>query len=258
MSDLLLSDTTAVITGGASGNGRSIAQTFATEGADIVVADIQAEPREGGEPTHELVAADHGVGASYVECDVTNLDQLEAAVDAADEFGGVDVMVNNAGIFREETFTEVEPEAYDQMMDINVKGVFFGAQYAARKMAGNGGGSVINMSSNAGLEGSAGFVTYCASKGAVRLMTYALADELGGEKIRVNAIHPGAIETAMLKDDVEIVGTEAEEGYRQTIPLGRLGRPEDVADAALYLASDLASYVSGESLYVDGGMTNSG
>jgi len=258
MTDPLLSGKTAVVTGGSSGNGRSIAQTFAAEGASIIVADIQAEPREGGKPTHELVASDHGVDATYVECDVTNLDQLEAAVDAADEFGGVDVMVNNAGIFREETFSEVEPDAYDQMMDINVKGVFFGAQYAARKMSTNGGGSIINMSSNAGLEGSAGFVTYCTSKGAVRLMTYALADELGPEGIRVNAIHPGAIETAMLKEDVAIVGTEAEEGYRQTIPLRRLGQPEDVANAALYLASDLASYVNGESLYVDGGMTNSG
>ncbi|MDB9250451.1 SDR family oxidoreductase [Halorubrum ezzemoulense] len=258
MSGPLLDGKTAVITGGSSGNGRSIAEAYAAEGADIVVADIQEAPREGGTPTHELVIDEYDVDATYVECNVTNLDDLEAAVDAADEFGGIDVMVNNAGIFRQETFVDTDEDAFDQMMDINVKGVYFGAQYAARKMVENGGGSIINMSSNAGLEGSAGFVTYCTSKGAVRLMTYALADELGPENIRVNAIHPGAIETAMLKEDVEIVGTEAEEGYRQTIPLRRLGQPEDVADAALYLASDLASYVSGESLYVDGGMTNSG
>lgn len=258
MAGPLLDGQTAVITGGASGNGRAIATAFAEEGANIVVADIQSDPREGGTPTHELVKEEYGVDAVYVETDVTSLEALEAAVDAADDLGGIDVMVNNAGIFREETFTEVEEDAFDQMMDINVKGVYFGTQYAAKKMVENGGGSIINMSSGAGLEGSAGFVTYSTTKGAVRLMTYALADELGPENIRVNAIHPGTIETAMLKDDVPIVGTEAEEGYRQTIPLRRLGQPKDVANAALYLASDLASYVSGESLVVDGGLINTG
>lgn len=254
----LLDGQTAVITGGSSGNGRAIAQSYAAEGSNIVVADLQEEPRESGTPTHELVADEHDVDTAFVKCDVTNLDELEAAVDAADEFGGIDVMVNNAGIFREETFTEVEEDAYHQMMDINVKGVYFGAQYAARKMVENGGGNIINMSSVAGLEGTAGFVTYCTTKGAVRLMTYALATELGPDGVRVNAIHPGAINTQMLNADVEIVGTEAEAGYKEAIPLRRLGEPEDVADAALYLASDLSSYVNGESLVVDGGMTNTG
>ncbi|WP_135827565.1 SDR family oxidoreductase [Halorussus halobius] len=258
MSEQLLDGQTAVITGGASGNGREIAKTFAEEGANIVVADIQSEPREGGTPTHELVADDHGVDATYVECDVTNLDQLEAAVDAADEFGGIDVMVNNAGIFREQEFTEVSEDAFDQMMDINVKGVYFGAQYAARKLVENGGGNIINMSSVAGLEGSAGFATYSTTKGAVRLLTYALAAELGPEGVRVNAIHPGLIETEMTTEDVPIVGSESGEGFLQTIPSRRFGQPEEVADAALYLASDLSSYVNGESLVVDGGMTNTG
>jgi len=258
MSELLLDGQTAVVTGGASGNGREIARTFAGEGASVVVADVQSEPREGGTPTHELLEDEYGVGATYVDCDVTNLDQLEAAVDAADEFGGLDVMVNNAGIFREQEFTEVTEEEFDRMMDVNVKGVYFGAQYAARKLVENGGGNIINMSSVAGLEGSAGFATYCATKGAIRLLTYALAAELGPEGVRVNAIHPGLIETEMTTEDVPIVGSESGEGYRQTIPSRRFGQPEEVADAALYLASDLASYVNGESLVVDGGMTNTG
>jgi len=256
--DELLSDRTAVVTGGASGNGRAISVAFAEAGADVVVADLREEPRESGTPTHDLVE-EAGSGAAFVECDVTDLDSLEAAVDAADEFGGVDVMVNNAGIFRSETFLEVTPEEYEGLMDVNVRGVFFGTQYAARKMIEEGrGGSVINLSSVAGLEGSANYVTYCTSKGAVRLLTYATAAELGPEGVRVNAIHPGLIETSMTTDDVPIVGTEAGESFLEQIPSRRFGTPEDVADAALYLASDLADYVNGESLVVDGGMHNTG
>ena len=258
MSGPLLEDRTTVITGGASGIGRFVAETFAEEGSNVVVADLQEAPREGGTPTHELVTDEHGVDATYVECNVTNLDQLAEAVDAADEFGGVDCMVNNAGIFRHQAFTEVGEEEYDRMMDINVKGVFFGAQYAAKKMLDGDGGNIINMSSVAGLSGSANYVAYCTSKGAVRLMTYALAAELGPEGVRVNAIHPGLVQTEMTTDDVPIIGTEAGEGFMQTIPSRRWGQPEDIADAALYLASDLASYVNGESLTVDGGMTNTG
>ncbi|QLC34481.1 SDR family oxidoreductase [Halarchaeum sp. CBA1220] len=254
----LLDGETAVITGGSSGNGRAIAEAYAAEGADVVVADLRESPREGGTPTHELVTTDYGVDATYVECDVTNLDDLETAVDAADAYGGVDVMVNNAGIFRQQEFTEVDEDEFDRMMAVNVKGVYFGAQYAAKKILENGGGSIVNMSSVAGLEGSASFVTYCTTKGAVRLMTYALASELGPEGIRVNAIHPGLIDTAMTTEDVPIIGSDAGDGYLQTIPSRRWGQPEDVADAALYLASDMASYVNGESLVVDGGMTNSG
>jgi NAD(P)-dependent dehydrogenase (short-subunit alcohol dehydrogenase family) len=256
MSGPLLEGKTAVITGGSSGNGRAMARTFAAEGADIVVADIQQEPREGGEPTHTLVSAETDAETQFIECNVTDRQHLEAAMDAAEEFGGVDVMINNAGIFRAEEFLEVTEDEFDRLMDINVKGTFFGAQAAGARMVENGGGSIINLSSVAGLHGSADNVTYCTSKGAVRLMTYAVADALGPEGIRVNAIHPGLIETKMTTEDVPIIGTDASEEYRQMIPSRRWGQPEDVADAALYLASDLASYVNGESLVLDGGMTN--
>ncbi|MFB6125321.1 MAG: SDR family oxidoreductase [Halanaeroarchaeum sp.] len=252
----LLDGKTAVVTGGASGIGRQIAVRFAEEGANVVIADLQREPREeNGAPTDE-VASDLGVEATYAECDVTDVASLEAAVDAADEFGGIDVMVNNAGIFRGKPFTEVTEDEYETMMDVNVKGVFFGAQAAAKKLLADGrDGSIINMSSVAGLTGSANFTTYCTSKGGVRLLTYSLASELGPSGIRVNAIHPGLIETEMTTEDVPIIGTEQGEGYKQTIPMGRWGEPEDIADGALYLASDLSSYVNGESLVIDGGMT---
>ena len=255
----LLSGHVAVVTGGASGIGREIALAYAEEGADVVVADIRSEPRTEGTPTHEKIEAETDAEATFVECDVSNVEEVRAAVEAADEFGGVSVMVNNAGIFRGEDFLEVSPEEFDRLMDINVKGTFFGAQAAAKKMVENDvEGSIINLSSVAGLEGSAGFASYCTSKGAVRLMTYSLAAELGDAGINVNAIHPGVIETEMTTDDVPIVGTEQGEGYLQTIPSRRFGDPEDIADAAVFLASDMSDYVNAESMVVDGGMTNSG
>ena len=254
----MLTDKTAVITGAASGNGRSIAKTFAEEGADIVVADIREEPREGGTPTHQLITTETDADSTFVECDVTAKDDIEATIEAAEAFGGVDVMVNNAGIFRSEDVLEVTEDAFDQMIDINVKGVFFGAQVAGARMAERGGGSIINLSSVAGLSGTGDYVTYCTSKGAVRLMTYALADALGPSGVRVNAIHPGLIETTMTPEDFQIVGTEAGEQYQQSIPSRRVGTPEDVANAALFLASELSDYVNGESLVVDGGMSSTG
>ncbi|TKX45609.1 SDR family oxidoreductase [Halorubrum sp. SD690R] len=252
----LLKDNVAVITGGSSGNGRAIARRFASEGADIVIADIQESPREGGDLTHELIEAETEARATFVECDVTNVGDLETAVEAAEEFGGVTVMVNNAGIFHGEEFLEVDEDAFDRMMDINVKGVYFGAQAAAKRMVEAGGGRIINISSVAGLEGSGEFITYCGTKGAVRLLTYAMAANLGPDGVRVNAIHPGLIETTMTTEDYPIMGTDAEEDFLRSIPSRRAGQPEDVADTALYLASDLSDYVNGESLIVDGGMTN--
>lgn len=247
--DAMLTDRTAIVTGGSSGNGRAISLTYAREGADVIVADVREEPREGGEPTHEKIRTETEANAQFVECDVTRKEDLVAAAEAAEQFGGVDVLVNNAGIFRVEDFVEVTEDEFDRLIDINVKGTFFGCQVAAEYMDD---GSIINLSSIAGMRGSADSVTYCTSKGAVRLMTYALASNLGPD-IRVNAIHPGVIETSMTTDDAPLVEMIDE----TTIPRERFGQPEDVADAALYLASDMADYVTGESLVVDGGSITS-
>ena len=255
MSDLLRGKT-AVVTGASSGNGRAIARTFAENGADIVVADIREEPRLGGTPTHEIIPEETDASASFVECDVTSNDDLRAAVAEADEYGGIDVMVNNAGIFtHSEDLLGVTEDEYRTMMDINTKGPFFGSQFAAEKMLESGGGNIINLSSINGDVGTKSNIPYCASKGAVRVMTYALADALAPD-IRVNAIHPGMIETAQIVKDYDHLEEEKEKERLDTIPLGRQGRPEEIAKAALFLASDLASYVNAASLVVDGGVVN--
>jgi NAD(P)-dependent dehydrogenase (short-subunit alcohol dehydrogenase family) len=253
----LLTDKTAVVTGASSGNGRAIAQMYHEHGAAVVVADIQSDPREGGTPTHERITDDGG-DATFVETDVSDFDACVAAVDAAAEFGGVDIMVNNAGIVGPQgPLTELDMDAYEQLMAVNLEGVFNGSRAAAAAMTEAGSaGSIINMSSVAGINGYGGITPYSAAKGAVRTFTYALASELGPEGIRVNAIHPGVIETAMTTEDVPTVGTEEGEATLQTVPLRRFGQPDDVAGVATFLASELSSYVSGESIIVDGGQLN--
>jgi len=253
----LLAGKTAIVTGASSGNGRAIAQMYHEHGAAVVIADIQSEPREGGTPTHERIT-DAGGDAVFIETDVTDFDACVDAVDAAAEFGGVDIMVNNAGIVGPQgPLTELDMDAYEQLMAVNLEGVFNGSRAAAAAMTDAGTeGSIINMSSVAGINGYGGITPYSAAKGAVRTFTYALASELGPDGIRVNAIHPGVIETAMTTEDVPTVGTEEGEATLETVPLRRFGQPDDVAGVATFLASELSSYVSGESIIVDGGQLN--
>jgi len=252
MSNLLVGET-AVVTGAASGNGREIALSFAKEGADVVIADLQKEPRQGGKPTHEKIVEETDQQATFIHCDVTDQSDVRATVDAAEAYGGIDIMVNNAGVLKMGAITDITEEEYDALMDVNAKGVFLGCKAAAERMGKDDGGKIINISSTAGMVGIPNNSIYCASKGAVRLLTYALAAELGPD-IRVNAIHPGTTETQMVTEDVEIIGTERGEQQEKSIPLRRFGKPKDVGNAAVYLASDLSDYVTGESLVVDGGI----
>jgi NAD(P)-dependent dehydrogenase (short-subunit alcohol dehydrogenase family) len=255
---MLLGGKTAVITGASSGIGRAIAQRFAEEGASVVVADVREAPRQGGTPTHEWIERETDQSAVYVDCDVTDPASFDPVVAAADELGGVDVMVNNAGIVGPQApLVDVEPDAYRELMRVNVDGVYFGSQAAARAMLDHGrGGSIVNLSSVAGIVGYGGITPYSGAKGAVRLFSYALAAELGPENVRVNVVHPGVIETAMTTEDSPIVGTEEGEQLKPTLPLRRFGQPEDVANVVTFLASDLAAYVTAESVLVDGGMVN--
>jgi NAD(P)-dependent dehydrogenase (short-subunit alcohol dehydrogenase family) len=250
--DQLMKDRVALVTGASSGIGRATARLLAAEGATVVVADTRPDPREGGTPTAELITAEGG-RAAFVTCDVTSAEDRGAAVAAAEGLGGLDVLVNNAGIFGTQPFLDVTEADFDRAEAVNVRAVFFMAQAAARAMVPHGRGAIVNLSSVAGIQGAGGFTTYCTTKFAVRGLTYALADELGPAGIRVNTVHPGFIATTMTTADVPVVGTPLADAYLESIPLRRTGTPEDVARAVLTLASDLAGYVNGASLVVDGG-----
>lgn len=248
----LLEGKVAIVTGGSSAIGRAVALRFAAEGARaVVVADLQPEPREGGRPTHELVQ-EAGTETVFVRTDVSSPADTAAMVEAAEQFGGVDVLVNNAGVLRFGKLVDVSEADYDLLMDVNVKGVMFACQAAVRSMtAAERPGVIINLSSVGGLHGVPGISVYCAAKGAVRLLTYSLAQELGRKGIRVCALHPGVIDTSMTKVDVPV-------GDRELPPVGRVGQPDDVAQAAAFLASNRAGFVSGASLTVDGGELSMG
>jgi len=250
----LLTDRIAVVTGGASGIGRAIARSYAEHGADVVVADVQETPPDGGPPTQDLIEAETESAAAFVDCDVTDHDDIAVLAEVAAEFGGVDVLVNNAGTFLKEDFFGTDPEDHQRVMDVNASGSYYVSQALGEQMVDTGGGSIVNISSLNGLVGNGKSVSYNMSKGAVRLLTYALAHRLGPDGVRVNAIHPGAIETPMT--DVVPESTMAE--YVEEVPLRRRGVPEDIAGAAVFLASDLSAYVSGESLVVDGGYVATG
>jgi NAD(P)-dependent dehydrogenase (short-subunit alcohol dehydrogenase family) len=237
----------AVITGGASGIGRATALALDRAGAAaIVVADLHETGRDGGVPTTELL----GCPSAFVACDMSDPAQLDAAVGAADGFGGIDVLANVAGIIVTGRFLDVTEADYDRQMDVNAKGTFFAMQAAARRMVVKGGGCIVNVSSVAGLGGSAIAPAYSASKGAVKLMTYAAAQALGPKGIRVNAVHPGMVDTEMARTDI---GLADEAALAAGVPLGRAATPEDVADAITFLCSDEARFISGTSLLVDGG-----
>jgi NAD(P)-dependent dehydrogenase (short-subunit alcohol dehydrogenase family) len=249
----LLAGRVALVTGASSGNGRAIARRFAEHGARVVLADLKEEAREGGPTTLSLIEAAFPGRARFVRCDVSEPQQIEAAVAVAEELGGLDVMVNNAGILLKQPILDATEDLFETMVNVNIKSVYFGTKAAARVMAPRKRGSIINIGSIAGLRGTAGYGAYCMTKGAVRLMTCAFADELGPMGIRVNTVSPGIMRTTMNITDDPLIGTSAGEGYLELIPARRWGEPEEVADTCLYLASDLSSYTLGANLVVDGG-----
>ena len=249
----LLEEKVAVVTGGSSGNGRAIALAFARHGAKLVIADITEEPREGGQTTIALVRDEIGGTAEFIRCDVTNPDDLEAAVDRAEALGGIDIMMNNAGILLKGSILDVTPADLTRTIAVNVKGTFYGAQAAARRMVERKSGAIINMASIAALRGTGGYAAYNLSKSAVRMLTSSLADELGPHGIRVNAVCPGIINTEMNIVDDPVIGTEDGESYLPLIPARRWGEASEVADVCVFLASDMASYVYGASIVADGG-----
>jgi NAD(P)-dependent dehydrogenase (short-subunit alcohol dehydrogenase family) len=242
----------ALITGGASGIGRASALLFAREGASVAVVDL--DPQAGEAVVQEIVR--DGGKAIFYRADVTRAADCEEAVQrTVSELGGIHVLFNNAGIIRRASVVEVSEEDWDRVMAVNVKSMFLMSRLVVPIMAKSGGGSIINMASGWGLVGGPRAAAYCASKGAVVLLTKAMAVDHGPQNIRVNCICPGDTDTGMLRQEAQQLGERedrflAESAHR---PLGRVGRPEEIAQAALYLAGDAASFVTGTALVVDGG-----
>ena len=240
----------ALITGAARGQGAAEARLFAQEGAKVLLADV-SDP-EGMAVAAEIAEA--GGDAVYVHLDVTNEAEWDAAVQVAvSSFGKLDVLVNNAGIWRRGHVMETSSEQWDDIMDVNAKGVFLGTKAAIPEMRKAGGGSIVNISSTAGLVGSKTSSAYSASKGAVRIFSKSTAIQYASEGIRANSIHPGPIDTDM-GDQVWPDPTSRDASIARTA-LSRIGTAQDIAYGALYLASDEASFVTGSELVIDGGVT---
>ena len=229
----------AIVTGGARGIGEAIARLFAAEGACVTIGDIRAE--EGRKVAKEI--AEGGGRARFIILDVTKEEDWHAAIETTvKEFGKLNVLVNNAGIYSPEVVDETSLETWEQSMAVHATGPFIGTKLALPEMKKAGGGSIVNMSSAFGIVATYEAAAYTASKGALRILTKATAAQYGRYNIRANSIHPGPIDTGM-------PGTRT----LHDLPMGRMGRPEEIAEGALYLASDQSSFVTGIELPIDGG-----
>lgn len=242
----LLEGRTAVVTGGAQGIGYSIAEAFAEAGANLVLADLNADAVI--EAAQRLGIGDRAVG---VACNVTNATDVDAVIATAKErFGALDIYVNNAGITRDATMRKMTEDMFDQVIDVHLKGTWLGTRAAASAMREQErGGSIINMSSISGKVGLLGQTNYSAAKAGIVGLTKAAAKEVGFANVRVNAVQPGLIRTPMTEDMRE----DIKEARLKEIALGRMGEPAEVAQAVLFLASDMSSYMSGAVLEVTGG-----
>jgi len=246
-----LENKVALISGGARGMGAAEARMFAREGAKVVIGDVL--DAEGTRVAAEI--AESGGDALFVHLDVTHEEDWRSAIGAAtSSFGKLDILVNNAGIWRRGRVEDTTVEDWDMILDVNAKGVFLGTKLAIPEMRKAGGGSIINISSTAGLVGGPRSSAYTASKGAVRLFTKATAVQYAQDGIRANSIHPGPIDTPMIQQ-VWHGEEQSREAALARTPLGRIGTPEDIAYGVLFLASDESSFMTGSELVIDGGST---
>ena len=241
----LLEGKTALITGAARGIGKAIALKFAAEGANIAFTDLAVN-----EETEQEIAA-LGVKAKSYASNAADFAQTEEVVKAVkEEFGGIDILVNNAGITKDGLMLRMTEQQWDAVIAVNLKSAFNFIHACVPVMMRQRGGSIINMASVVGVHGNAGQANYAASKAGLIALAKSIAQEMGPKGIRANAIAPGYIETAMTAQ----LSEEVREEWKKKIPLRRGGQVEDIANTALYLASDLSSYVSGQVIQVDGGM----
>jgi len=253
-----LAERVALVTGAASGIGRATARLFAKSGAALSIVDLDEEG--GAAVAREVTGA--GGRAIFVTADVSSAAACRNAVErTVAALGRLDILFNNAGIIRRASVVETSEGDWDRVMAVNAKSIFLMSKYAIPVMAAGGGGTIINTASGWGLAGGRRAASYCASKGAVVLLTKAMALDHGAQNIRVNCICPGDTDTPMLRAEAAQLGEPLEQFLAQGAerPLGRVARPEDIAQAALYLASDASSAVTGTSLVVDcGGLAGSG
>lgn len=231
-----------LISGGARGQGAAEARLFVAERAQVVIGDVlEAEARQ--------LASELGPSAAFVRHDVTQERDWETAIKAAENFGGLHGLVNNAGIYQPRTLTETDTELFERHMRVNQLGSFLGMKAVVPLMEQSGGGSIVNISSVAGLRGSPGAIAYSATKWALRGMTKAAAIDLAPRKIRVNSVHPGPIDTEMLK----VRTPEQNQQRLQLVPMKRMGTAEEVASLVLFLLSDESGYITGAEVAIDGG-----
>ena len=241
----------AIITGGARGQGATEARMFAQEGASVVIGDVRDEL--GMQVEAEI--RELGGEAVYLHLDVTSNDDWQRAIDTAEQqFGKVDVLVNNAAIVLRKDIEETTSEDWDNIMDINAKGVFLGTRAVIPAMRRAGGGSIINISSISGLV-AIGPPAYIATKGAVRLFTKSTAIQYASENIRANSVHPGSVDTDMRREGLGSQTPDEIQARVDNIPLGRVGTTEDIAYGVLFLASDESSFMTGSEVVIDGGYT---
>ncbi len=244
-----LNGKTALVTGGASGFGAAIAETFAREGAKVTILDLNGDGAE---------AVAKGIGGKAVQGDVTKAADIEAAVKAAQgPDGRLDIVVNNAGwTHKNKPIMEVTEEEYDRLYDINVRSIFHMTRACVPVMRAQGGGNIINIGSTAGIRPRPGLTWYNSTKGAVNLLSKSMAVELAPDRIRVNCVAPVIGATALLESFMGVPDTpENRAKFVATIPLGRMSEPADIANACLYLASDEAEFITGTIFEVDGGRT---
>jgi NAD(P)-dependent dehydrogenase (short-subunit alcohol dehydrogenase family) len=251
MEKLRLQGKTAIVTGGRRGIGRAIALALAGEGADIVVADIVSDDGKLASVAGEIEKL--GRRSLAIRVDISSRSEAEEmARRAVEHFGRIDILVNCAGVWIPgQTLLETPEENWDKVVDTNLKGTYLCCQAVGKVMAKQGGGNIINLSSQVGLNPGAGAGAYSVSKAGIIMLTRQLALELAGDKIRVNALAPGIVKTDFNIDIWK--NPEAEKGISLGVPLGRLAEPEDVARAALFLASEDSGYITGATIPVDGG-----
>jgi len=237
----------AIVTGGAQGIGKSIGIQLALAGANVVIADVMEEKAKS---TAEEISQS-GNEAIYVGVDVSSLSSVEEMVKKTlDKFGRIDILVNNAGVTRDALIMRMKEEDWDLVLDINLKGAFNCIKIVSPVMMKQKSGKIVNIASIVGINGNAGQANYSASKGGLIALTKTCAKELASRQINVNAVAPGFIQTSM----TERLPAEVKEKLSSQIPLGKIGKPEDVASAVLFLVSEECSYITGEVIKVDGGM----